>query len=956
MQRLASWILKRAWGMLAAVGALTLVLAAGIPRLRVESDVVKWLDPKDPVVRVFDYIGRHYGGTQMALVAVESDSLFTPQGLRFLRDLTETYRTLPGVSSVTSLTHILDIRKTDEGLEVTQLLDPHRLPTDRREIARLRAYVLSHDLYRGKLVSADGRITLVMARFQEDADKQALARTLRDTTEALARRAALPLRLYYGGIPLQMLEVSDMVLSDLRKLLPIVALVVMGVLFLGFHTLRGVILPLGVVLVATLWTLGLMGWLGVPLSLISNVTPVVLIAVGTAYGIHFIARYREEVNKGRAKESALQEAFHEVGVPILLAGLTTLAGFLSFLGSYLVPINHFGLFTALGVAFAMLLSLSLIPGLMALLPKPSARFRSLEAGARWFRRTLEPAEHWILRHPRGVLLSAALVMAFALYGLTRITTSVNMTEYFPENSDIRKSSAVLRRHFGGDLPVQFLVTADLKNPFVLREIYRFEKFLRTVPGVHNPQSLADLIAEMNETMNGRRTVPETPEGVANLLFMLEGQDLLPQLVRTTDYAEGVIQARFSEVSTDRILQAYDTVEHYLRHNLADSLVVLSLRPDLPPALRRRIARRVAREILWDLHYYGASDTLPGLADSLTAWQFRPVPLSPGERQALEHRLETYFVEEADVVLPLPTARRLARGIARTVAAGTLDTLAIRRLLKRFLPPAELRADPELLPYTLETVVSMTAEALRNARVNAWLQRILAALPDSLRANASLQKDLKGDLWTLVQQQVALPVREVSSYAGAPLPLRIQHAGLLPVYTKIHRNLIRSQIRSFILAFVIVAVLVALQLRSPGAGILGTLPILLVVAFNFGLMGVLGIPLDNATVLIASIAIGIGIDYTIHMISRFRFEREDHDSTREALATAVRTTGRAILLNAATVGLGFLVLVFAALEPLRRFGWMVALTMATSALAALLFLPAVILTFEGVFKPREVQKP
>ncbi len=946
MKRWGLWTVKHAWIVLGSLSLVTLVTALGIPRLRVESDVVKWLDPKDPVVRLFDKIGQEYGGTQLAMVAVESDSLFTPQGLTLIRDLTETYRTLPGVSSVTSLTNILDIRKTPEGLEVTQLLDPYHLPTHPDTLAQLRAYVLSRDLYRGRLVSEDGRITLIMARLQQDADKEALARILRDTTQALVRKAPVPATLYFGGIPLQMQEITEIVLADLRKLVPIAALVVVIVLFLGFHTLRGVLLPLAVVLIATLWTMGLMGWVGVPLSIISNITPVILIAVGTAYGIHLLARYREEMGRGVPRDQAIPQALEEVGVPILLAGLTTLAGFLSFLGSYLVPINHFGVFTALGVAFAMLLTLTLLPAVLSLLPSPSARFRTLEQGSTLLSRGLAPLERWALDHRRWVFAGAVAVLLFAGYGLSRITTSVNMTEYFPENSGIRRSSEVLRLHFGGDLPVQLLVQGDLRNPFVLREVLRLEKFLRTVPGIHHPQSLADLIAEMNETMNDRRTVPETPEGVANLLFMLEGQEVLTQLVRLEDYQEGVIQARFSEVATDQILHAYDAVEGYLSHHFSPRLAVLPLSPEMPPQVQRLLCQRVADEVCWDLQYHlGKSPYSPqSVADSLQTWMFQRVPLPQADQQRLFHRLLTYFLEEADVSLPEPQARRLSRALVREVQTGQWNPTRLRSVLERSLPPAELAQDPEILEYTWETVAEMTKEALKNAQVNAWIRRLLpiASPPPDLL------KDLKGDLWFLVQDRVALPAAALAP-ADTVVSLQVQHAGLLPVYTKIHRNLLKSQVRSLILAFLIVAFLVALQLRSPVAGVLSTLPILLVVAFNFGLMGALGIPLDNATMLIASIAIGIGIDYTIHMISRFRYERDRAPSAREALMISLQTTGRAILLNAVTVGLGFLVLVFASLVPLQRFGWMVALTMATSATAALTFLPALILAARPVFQ-------
>ncbi len=954
MKKVGRWVLRYRALLLVVVGFLSVLAALGLPRLRVESDLVKWLNPKDPVVQRFRRIGREYGGTQMVMVVLETDRLFSPEGLRLVRDLTETYRSLPGVSGVTSLTRILDIRKTEEGLEVTRLVDPWHLPTQPQELERLRAYVLSRDLYRGRIVSDDGRRTLILVRLQEQADKPALARRLRDTTQVLVAASGLPVQVYLGGMPVEMVEASELVMADLRRLMPVAALVVLLVLFLGFRSLRGVILPLGVVALATLWVMGAMGWLQVPLSIVSNVIPVILIAVGTAYGIHMLAHYREALNQGLPVARALEVALEGAGVPILLAGLTTLAGFLSFLGAYLVPINHFGLFTALGVALAMGLSLTLLPAILSYLP-PMKGVRSLEPGAQGLDRWLRPLENWALRHPRLVLLGSLGVLVFAGLGLTRISTSVNLMEYFPENSNIRRASEVLRTSFGGDIPVQLLVTGSLRNPFVLQEMLRLEKYLRTVPGVHAPQSLADLIAQMNETLNGRYTIPETPEAVANLRFLLEGEEILEQLVRTEDDAEGLIQATFAGASTNEILAAHDRIEQYLHTKLARRLVPLEAAPDMPEPLRRALCRRTAELLYWDLSYHaGHPVAFPwSLADSLESWQVQPVALQGPELRALEQRLQAYFSEEADVDLAPGQATHLARQLARLAQSGTVDTLALQKILRQGLLASLLRKDPELLTYLREEVVSLLAEALKDARVDRWLRRILAALPDSLARNPELQRDLRGDLWTLVQQRVALPLELVQGAGLAPdtvIPLRVEPAGMLPVEARIHRNILRGQVRSFLLAFVIVALLVALQLRSPFAGFLATFPIVLVVALNFGIMGFVGVPLDSATMLIASIAIGIGIDYIIHMISRYHREIQRHPNPRETLAVALKTTGRAVLLNAFTVGLGFLVLVFASLTPLRRLGWMVALTMGTSAFAALTFLPALIQVAHRVFRP------
>ncbi|HDM90504.1 MAG TPA: RND family transporter [candidate division WOR-3 bacterium] len=957
MSKMGKLVLRYRFQLCVLTGILTVFFAFGLERAKVESDVVKWLEQDDPAVRLFDYIGKNYGGTSLALVAVETDDVFSPQTLRLIRDLTETFSNLQGISSVTSLTNILDIRKTDEGLEVTKLIDKDDLPEDTSELRKLKEYTLSRDLYRGKIVSADGRITLITIMLQNGADKTYLARKIREVAEDAKSRYPGEVRLYYGGIPMQMEEVNDMVLDDMKKLIPFVSLVVIVVLFLGFHTVRGILLPLLVVILSSVWSLGLMGWLNVPLSIVSNIMPVLLIAIGTAYGIHFISRYREEIQSGKSSFDSVKGAFGEVGAPIVLAGLTTLSGFLSFTGSYLKPITHFGMFTAFGVAAAVFLSLTLIPAILSWLKPPRSRYKALQTGARSFGNALKQLESFVIQHEKVILSLGIVILLFALFGVKNITTSVNLAEYFPENSMIRKSSELLREHFGGDLPIQMLIKGDLKDPVVLHEMLRFEKFLRTVPGVHNPQSLADLIAEMNDVMNDRKTVPETPEGVSNLLFMLEGEDILSQLVNS-NYSEGVIQARFSEIATDRILNAHREVENYINGGGFTNKYILVENwraKDEKGEIAHYLASKVGEEITWDVRYYsGKPDwSLEGLADSLISFLEAPVTLDGDQLEKARLRFVNYFEEESDVILPDREIEALSRELSLALKNAKVDTSSLRRILMRYIPRHLLEEDPELLDFTLESVQSIADEETKEAEAEKIQKKLMSLLPEETLNNSDFRKELKGDIWKLLEGRVALPEKLAGSILEAPEDsirvMDVKHSGLLPIYTKIHKNLLKSQIQSLILAFIIVTVLVALQLGSPIAGVLSTSPILLVVALNFGLMGLLGIPLDNATMMIASIAIGIGVDYSIHFVSRFKNELRKSQKEAIALHRTLETTGRAILLNAFTVGLGFLVLIFAALVPIRRFGWMIAFTMGTSALFAITFLPALILIWSKFFR-------
>ena len=154
-------------------------------------------------------------------------------------------------------------------------------------------------------------------------------------------------------------------------------------------------------------------------------------------------------------------------------------------------------------------------------------------------------------------------------------------------------------------------------------------------------------------------------------------------------------------------------------------------------------------------------------------------------------------------------------------------------------------------------------------------------------------------------------------------------------------LVKGQLQSLVLAILVIFVLMVLLTRSLIYGLFCVLPVSLTVILNFGIMGWFSIPLDIATAMVSSIAIGIGIDYAIHFFNRYKEELITGKDTREALRITTINTGKAIIYNAVAVGLGFLMLLFSSMPPLMRFGYLIALTMFFSSVASMTVLPALL---------------
>lgn len=191
---------------------------------------------------------------------------------------------------------------------------------------------------------------------------------MRAATEAIrsAVEAALPeLTKHYGGAPFISTYVYDTSLHDMDRLMPWVVVVVALVVFVSFRSIVGTVLALVSKSLSILMTCGVMGMAGTRASIVLSSMPVVLFAVGAAYPIHILCEYYDAARSGD-RASALERTMRDMGPPVVAAGLITAAGFASLVAMDIAPIREFGLYSALGVLFATLLTLTFIPAVIGL--------------------------------------------------------------------------------------------------------------------------------------------------------------------------------------------------------------------------------------------------------------------------------------------------------------------------------------------------------------------------------------------------------------------------------------------------------------------------------------------------------------------------------------------------------------------------------------------------------------
>ncbi|NIO49337.1 MAG: MMPL family transporter [Candidatus Aminicenantes bacterium] len=177
-------------------------------------------------------------------------------------------------------------------------------------------------------------------------------------------------------------------------------------------------------------------------------------------------------------------------------------------------------------------------------------------------------------------------------------------------------------------------------------------------------------------------------------------------------------------------------------------------------------------------------------------------------------------------------------------------------------------------------------------------------------------------------------------------LSVELTGIIPLYAHFYEYIVNTQIISFLIAFSLIIVIIGLTFRSFSLTLVVALSNLISIIMIFGLMGYIGINLDAGTVMIASIAIGIIVDDTIHTLFRIGWElKNTKQDYKKALRGTIKTLGRALIITSTVNGLGFLILIFSDFKPAKFFGILMALTMLSALVADMILLPFLIYKFK-----------
>jgi uncharacterized protein len=856
---------------IAAVSLVTLLAIIPIQKLEIDGSIKAFMPKGEKANVINDFIEDEFGSIDPILVSIEvnDETILREEYLRVLIEVTDKLEELPLVLEVISPVNVDYIESSDSGVSIVPLMSDSE---DTMDVRSIKERILNwKDIYIGTVISKDSRLVQIIVRYNEDLSPDERYKLFNQVKSLVHEYEDPRWNISIAGRAVMEEEVRNYVVKDLSIILPLVSIIILMVLFISFRRWEGVILPFVPLLISVAWIMGGMAFFNIQITLISFLVPILILVVGSAYSIHILSHFYEDLfqNKGFTDYAEisriLKRSVGEVRLSVLLAGLTTGVGFLSFFTSPLSPLREFGLLCAAGVAVSLLVVFIIMPPMIRL--RFNKGWSPSESNSNMKLAGLKKGDFfkflsWLVETKSGFLIILTIAfIVLAGFQTVHLQTGMNMINFFQKDSTVFQDYTRINTRMNGTGVVGVLIESpnrgDIVDSGFIGKIDKFSSYLKEKNhSVTSIQSISQYIKQMNKVMNFD-SIPyastDSEEVSIDFFsnFSNDGFFSDPENDETTSASENFI-------FTDENSSFGEDSQNYEKET---GLSYVQIGDLLKEALLNTETMNPSAEELIQGFY---------MINNFAGAAYNEIPQDPAK-----YGLET---EEE-----------------------------LNALLSQYLL---------LAAGNLETVINDDLE------------------PDKTLITIQLNDENKETLSDVMTH--------VTAFWDSELPSGWTYGigGSSTIYYILDKLIIHSQILSILGALFLVWLIVAIIFRSVRVGFIGMIPIIfslggLIIAFV-----ALGLKLDAVTSLTAAIAIGVGADYAIHVLVAYRklALKMDH---KDILFQLYGTTGRAIILNAFSVAIGFFALVLAHLTPIGVFGAMFALSMVISSMASLLLIPAIL---------------
>ncbi len=553
---------------------LAIAAASGVRYLNMTADFRVWFGPENPELLAYEALEHTYTKTDHILFVLQpkDKKVFTRETLGMIKGFTEEAWYIPYAIRVDSITNFQHTEAVGDDLFVADLVERPEDLTD-IQLAKIKNVALNEPSLINRLLATNAGTTGVLVTLQLPGDDhtehlpeaiiyaegvmEKLRATHPDLTVGLTGMAVMS----YAGVSVALL--------DMWTLGPVMYGVLIAVMVLLLRSILGTLVTLVIVTVSALVAVGLGAWLGIKINPVSITAPIIILTLAIADSVHILLTTFQEMRAGCSKHAALIESLRVNAEPVFLTSLTTTIGFLSLNFSDAPPFHDLGNIAALGIITAWVLSMTLLPALISLLP-----LRGPSYIRRPDRQLMDRLGDFVVnkRTPLlwGVTALALLIIAF----ISRLEVDDQFVKFFDERIPFRVDTDFASANLTGPYTLEFSIGSGtpggISEPTYLEQLEAFSNWLRTQPDVLQVNSYPDILKRVNKSMHGDNPnwyrLPNTRNLAAQYLLIYEmslpyGLDLNSQV--NVDRSATRLTVTLDTIPTMRMRELADKAESWL---------------------------------------------------------------------------------------------------------------------------------------------------------------------------------------------------------------------------------------------------------------------------------------------------------------------------------------------------------------------------------------------------------
>ena len=559
------WVIDENYQYLIFLIISTLFFAVGLGKLKVDTGVNSLIPDDDPDHMVYQKITSEFGSDNKTIIYLRDSRLWTPKKLNQFKQLHQKLEELNHVKRVESLFTLHTIESNGDSVDPVPLI--RNLPQTKDEALEIKNKSLANPLYIGNFISDDANVSALIVSIDDQEEDREINIDFHQQLDSLLKNHKDDFEeLFQVGPPRIRSELQSSLYEDFVLLGPLSAIILVVSILFFMRSFLSAAVPFVTSLLSIIWTFGMLGWIGIPINILSAMLPSLIIVIGSTEDTHIMAAFYRglddrEDNDETGKSQAIQYMARHIGLPLILTVFTTAMGFASNMLSQIDLIQHFAIASTFAMLANGLITLLAVPLLLSILGPEKSQINSIyEQAGSLPNRIISLFRFSQDRFPNATLLVTGIMCGFFIYQASTLYVTNDPLSYFPKDRPLVKDTQQIHEDLAGIKLFYITLESREANAFLkpdnLQKLADIQAFMTKQHVFDRSLSLADYIHFVNREFRNDETgniLPKSSRLIAQYLLFFHRNDLDSYV--SHDYSRANIIVRHN-VNASHILNRY----------------------------------------------------------------------------------------------------------------------------------------------------------------------------------------------------------------------------------------------------------------------------------------------------------------------------------------------------------------------------------------------------------------